>query len=75
MRSRHSISRVRRGYDLIMSIFGEFNVFPQGQKNPAQIIPCVKPGGYLLLGRTFEKVRELQPTPFMAYCGKRFVWR
>ena len=51
-----------KGYDLVMSIFGEFNVF---RPEDARVIlqksfAALKAGGYLLLEpHTFEKVREL----------------
>ena len=54
------------GYDLAMSIFGEFNVF---RPEEARIIleksfAALKPGGYLLLEpHTFEIVRELGKQP------------
>lgn len=54
------------GYDLAMSIFGEFNVF---RPEEARLIlhksfAALKPGGYLLLEpHTFEVVRELGKQP------------
>jgi len=54
------------GYDLIMSIFGEFNVFrpEDARKILHKSFAALKPGGYLLLEpHTFEKVRELGNQP------------
>lgn len=54
------------GYDLIMSIFGEFNVFrpEDARKILHKSFAALKPGGYLLLEpHTFEIVRELGKQP------------
>lgn len=54
------------GYDLVMSIFGEFNVFrpEDARKILDKSFAALKPGGYLLLEpHTFEKVRELGNQP------------
>ena len=54
------------GYDLVMSIFGEFNVFrpEDARKILAKSFAALKPGGYLLLEpHTFEIVRELGNQP------------
>lgn len=54
------------GYDLIMSIFGEFNVFrpEDARKILHKSFAALMPGGYLLLEpHTFEKVRELGNQP------------
>lgn len=54
------------GYDLVMSIFGEFNVFrPEDARVVLQkSFAALKPGGYLLLEpHTCEKVRELGRQP------------
>lgn len=54
------------GYDLVMSIFGEFNVFHPGdaRKILDKSFAALAPGGYLLLeSHTFDKVRELGKHP------------
>ncbi|HPR34522.1 MAG TPA: methyltransferase domain-containing protein [Anaerolineaceae bacterium] len=54
------------GYDLVMSIFGEFNVFrpEDARKILAKSFAALEPGGYLLLEpHTFEIVRELGNQP------------
>jgi SAM-dependent methyltransferase len=61
------------GYDLVMFIFGEFNVF---RPEDARLIlktahAALKPGGQLLLEvSTFDAVEQLGEQPSMWYSGK-----
>ena len=62
------------GYNLVMSIFGEFNVFrPQEAKGIlSKAFQALAPGGYLLLEpHTFEKVVELGSQPDSWYSSEK----